>query len=87
MNTIEPPKSCVNNLPARNDFKASLFLLCLKKLSWKSLMEKIVQNYESTYLNTSISRRQIVDELFNKSIYKFAESFGNGKSSLSIHNL
>ena len=36
MNTIAPPKSCVNNLPARNEFKASSFLLCLKKLHWKS---------------------------------------------------
>ena len=33
---IAPPKSCVNSLPARNEFKATLFLLCLKKLPWNS---------------------------------------------------
>ena len=32
INTIAPPKSCVNILPARNKFKATLFLFCLKKL-------------------------------------------------------
>ena len=36
MNNVAPPKSCVNSLPVRNEFNATLFLLCLKKLSWKS---------------------------------------------------
>ena len=29
-------KIYVNSLPARNEFKAALFRLCLKKLPWKS---------------------------------------------------
>ena len=37
MNTIAPPKSCVNNLLDRNVFKATLFLVCLKVLPWKFL--------------------------------------------------
>ena len=36
MNTIAPPKSCVNSLPASNEFKVTKFLLCLKKILWKS---------------------------------------------------
>ena len=104
MNTIAPTKSCVNNLPAGNEFKASLFLLCLKKLHWKSFGILVASVNAKTcpelrassvsdtivlanYFNTSTSRRQIVDKLFNNSICKFVESFGNSKSSLKIHNL
>ena len=36
MNTVAPTKSCANSLPARNEFKATSFLLYLKKLPWKS---------------------------------------------------
>ena len=37
MNTIAPPKSCVNSLLVRNEFKATLFLLCLKKIALEVL--------------------------------------------------
>ena len=32
MNTVAPTKSCADSLPARNEFKATSFLLYLKKL-------------------------------------------------------
>ena len=36
MNTIAPTKSCAYSLPARSEFKATSFLLCVKKLPRKS---------------------------------------------------
>ena len=36
MNTVAPTKSCVDSLPAKNEFKATSFLLYLKKLPLKS---------------------------------------------------
>ena len=37
MNAIATPKSCVNRLPARNESKATLFHLYLKKLPRKTI--------------------------------------------------
>ena len=58
-NTKGPQKSCVNSLPARNEFKVTLFLLYLKKSRWKalgillaSLNQKFVYNHElHVYIN------------------------------------
>ena len=36
INKIAPPKPCLKSSPARNEFRATLFLLSLKKFPWKS---------------------------------------------------
>ena len=54
MNTIAPPKSCVNSLPGRNEFKATFFIWNFKKIVLKVLwyigcfckLQKIVHNYK-----------------------------------------
>ena len=73
MNKTAPPKSCLKSSPARNEFKATLFLLCLKKFPWKSTifkwmwLQRIVKIAFPNYVNRWTSRRGIVDK-FNNSI-------------------
>ena len=49
MNTIGPPKSCDKRLPGRNDFKATLHLLCLKSCLESPLAHWLLLQMEKNF--------------------------------------